>query len=56
MKIDFDVDIDMSNRDDLLRLIKHTPASICKDNEFTKHNTGIYFNRIKYYWFFFNAI
>lgn len=46
MKIDFDVDIDMANRDDFLKLVNHTPASIEKDGEFTKHNTGIYFQNI----------
>jgi hypothetical protein len=46
MKIDFDVDIDMANRDDFLKLINHTPASIEKDGKFTKHNTGVYFQNI----------
>lgn len=43
---DFDVDIDMANRDDFLQLVKHTPASIHKDNSHTKHNTGVYFQTI----------
>ena len=43
MKFDFDVDIDMANRDDFLKLVNHTPASIKKDNNFSKHNTGVYF-------------
>jgi len=46
MNFDFDVDIDMANRDDFLKLINHTPASIEKDNKFTKHNTGVYFQNI----------
>ena len=46
MKIDFDVDIDMANRDDFLKLVNVTPASIKKDGEFTKHNTGVYFQDI----------
>jgi len=46
MKIDFDVDIDMANRDDFLKLINHTPASIENDGKFTKHNTGVYFQNI----------
>ena len=37
MKFDFDVDIDMFNRDKLLDVIQHTPASICKEEQFTKH-------------------
>ena len=32
-KFDFDVDIDMANRDEFLRLVKHTPASIKKDKK-----------------------
>ena len=44
MKIDFDVDIDMANREDFLRLVNHTPASIKNgDGVYSKHNTGIYF-------------
>ena len=46
MKIDFDVDIDMANRDDFLKLVNCTPASIEKDGNFTKHNTGVYFQNV----------
>ena len=46
MKIDFDVDIDMGNRDDFLKLVNVTPASIEKESKFTKHNTGVYFQNI----------
>jgi len=46
MKFDFDVDIDMANRDEFLRLVNHTPASIEKDGKFTKHNTGVYFQNV----------
>lgn len=46
MKFDFDVDIDMANRDEFLELVSHTPASIEKDNKYTKHNTGVYFQNI----------
>jgi len=42
MNIDFDVDIDMADRDKLLELIQHTPASIKRGIEFEKHNTGVY--------------
>lgn len=37
-----DIDIDTKDRNDLLKLIKHTPAGIVKDNEIKKHNTGVY--------------
>ena len=46
MKIDFDVDIDMANRDDFLKLVNVIPASIEKDGKFSKHNTGVYFQNI----------
>ena len=38
-----DIDVDLKNRDDVLELLKHIPASI-DDNK--KHNTGVYFNNI----------
>ena len=47
MKIDFDVDIDMCNREDFLRLVNHIPASIKNnDGTYSKHNTGVYFQTI----------
>ena len=46
MKFDFDVDIDMANRDEFLKLVSHTPASIEKEGNFTKHNTGVYFQNV----------
>lgn len=46
-KIDFDVDIDMANREDFLRLVNHMPASIKQDDgTYVKHNTGVYFQTI----------
>tara|TARA_B100002049_G_scaffold218026_1_gene184933 strand:- start:50 stop:613 length:564 start_codon:yes stop_codon:yes gene_type:complete len=38
-----DIDIDLKNRDDVLTVLKHIPASITDDK---KHNTGVYFNSI----------
>ena len=46
MKINFDVDIDMADRDKFLKLVEHVPASIKRDGEFEKHNTGVYFQPI----------
>lgn len=46
MKIDFDVDIDMADRDQFLKLINHIPASIENNNVFSKHNTGVYLQNI----------
>lgn len=46
-RIDFDVDIDMANREDFLRLVNHVPASIYNsEGTFSKHNTGVYFQTI----------
>ncbi len=42
MKFQSDIDIDFGNRDDILKYIKHTPASIIKDGKVTRHNTGVY--------------
>jgi hypothetical protein len=42
----FDIDIDTGDRERLLNLVAHTPASILRDGEKTKHNTGIYVNPV----------
>lgn len=42
MQINFDVDIDMANRDLLLEKIKHIPASMRNINPIRKHATGVY--------------
>ena len=41
-----EVDIDFFDRDGVLKLFKHTPASIIKDNKIEKHKTGVYFHAI----------
>lgn len=41
-----DIDIDFGNREDILKLIKHIPASMHRDGEVVKHNTGVYVNPI----------
>lgn len=46
MKFQSDIDIDFGNREDVLKLIKHTPASILKDGKLNKHNTGVYVTAI----------
>ena len=46
MKFNSDIDIDFGNREQILSLIKHTPASMNRDNKLTKHNTGVYFTEI----------
>ena len=46
MKFKSDIDIDVANRDQALALLKHTAASIIKEDKNTKHNTGVYFTEI----------
>lgn len=46
MKYDFDVDIDLADRDAALSVLPHTAASIQRDGQTTKHNTGVYFQNI----------
>ena len=41
-----DVDIDFFDRDGVLKLFKHAPASIIKDGEIIKHKTGVYFHAV----------
>ena len=41
-----DVDIDFFDRDETLKLFKHTPASIIKNDKTEKHKTGVYFHAI----------
>ena len=43
MKFTSDVDIDLADRQQVLKLIKHVPASIDHD---TAHNTGVYVTEI----------
>ena len=37
-----DIDIDIANRDELLKVIPHTPASMIHNNIIKKHNVGVY--------------
>lgn len=46
MKVDFDIDIDVADRDQLLTLMNYTPASIQVGSTFKKHNTGVYFQNV----------
>ena len=41
-----DVDIDFFDRDGVIKLFKHTPASIIKDGKVEKHKTGVYFHAV----------
>lgn len=46
MKIDFDVDIDMANRNKLLSVLNHITGSIKRPEGYEKHNTGVYIQPI----------
>jgi hypothetical protein len=46
MKFSADIDIDFADRDAVLKLIKHVPAAIHRNGEWSKHNTGVYVNPI----------
>jgi len=46
MKFKSDIDIDFADREQILSLLKHTPASIMRDDKIAKHNTGVYFTDI----------
>ena len=41
-----DVDIDFFDRDGVLKLFKHTPATIIKNDKTEKHKTGVYFHAV----------
>ena len=48
MRIDSDIDIDFGSRDELLKLIQHTPAAMRNVKPMRKHNTGVYVTDIPY--------
>ena len=41
-----DVDIDFFDRDGVLKLFKHTPATMIKEDKIEKHKTGVYFHAV----------
>jgi hypothetical protein len=42
MKFKSDIDIDFADRDEVIRLLEVTPASILRDGKLVRHNTGVY--------------
>lgn len=46
MKFNSDIDIDFADRTQILDKLKHISASIIKDNQLSKHSTGVYFTDI----------
>lgn len=43
-----DIDIDFPDRDNVLKFIKHVPASRIENGTFKKHNSGVYCTPIPY--------
>jgi hypothetical protein len=48
MSFRFDIDIDFPDRNKILEIIEHTPASMLKANPVRKHNSGVYINPVPY--------
>lgn len=48
MKFQSDIDIDFGNRDDILKHIKHIPASMRNISPIRKHATGVHVSDIPY--------
>lgn len=46
MKYNFDVDIDLANRDAMISLLDCVPASLRKDDKLVKHNSGVYLQNV----------
>lgn len=42
MKFNSDIDLDFSDREQILKILGNTPASILRDGKLIKHNTGVY--------------
>ena len=48
VKFSTDVDIDFADRDDILKLIRHTPAMQMNDGNVRRHNSGVYVTDVPY--------
>jgi hypothetical protein len=46
MKFQSDIDIDFADRTAILKLIKHIPAGIVRDDKLVAHNTGVYVTNV----------
>jgi hypothetical protein len=44
--LSFDVDIDFADREQVLKVVKHTAAMQKDGNKQRKHNTGVYFHQV----------
>jgi hypothetical protein len=43
-----DIDIDLGSRNELLKLIRHTPASMLNVNPIRRHGSGVYITEVPY--------
>lgn len=41
-----DIDIDTGDRNQLLSVLEHIPATVDRNGKFSKHNTGVYFHQV----------
>ena len=48
MKFKSDIDIDFADREDILKLIEHTPARQDREDGVRRHNSGVYVTEIPY--------
>lgn len=46
MRFRSDIDIDFADREEVIKLLNVTPASILRDGKLVKHNTGVYATKI----------
>jgi len=46
MKFNSDIDIDFADREQALKFIDHTPASMMRDGKLVSHNTGVYATQV----------
>ena len=48
MKLEYDIDIDFGDRDQVLSVIEHIPAAMRKVKPMRKHSTGVHITKIPY--------
>ena len=48
MRVDTDIDIDLPDREALLKTLPHIVARIDREDGYVKHNTGVYFQDVPY--------
>lgn len=48
MKLEYDIDIDFGDREQILSIIEHTPAAMRKVKPIRKHSTGVHITEVPY--------